>query len=115
MNCFAHQKSKLHILSKIKIPVILFLLLFTFIWQGIDSVSSTSLDKQQESLETALSRDIAQCYAVEGTYPPSLEYLREHYALTYNDKLFFVDYQAQGANIMPDVTVIRKGGDPSAQ
>ena len=54
------------------------------------------------------SISIVNCYCVEGTYPPSLSYLTEHYGLTYDKDLFFVDYQAIGSNIFPDVTVIRK-------
>ena len=36
-----------------------------------------------------------------------LEYLESHYGLTYDHDLFFVDYQAIGSNIMPDVTIVR--------
>ena len=68
------------------------------------------MSKQQESLETALARDITHCYAVEGFYPPSLSYMEEHYGLTYDKDLFFVDYQPIGSNIRPDVTVISRKG-----
>ena len=47
-----------------------------------------------------------QCYALEGTYPPNLQYLEEHYGLTYDKKRFYVDYLAIGSNFFPDVTVI---------
>ncbi len=82
---------------------IVILLLFL---SGIRSVSSTTLAKQQESLETALSRSIAQCYAVEGMYPPNLDYLKEHYGLTYDEDLFLVDYQSIGSNLMPETTIL---------
>lgn len=87
---------------------LLFLFILLMFLNGIKSVSENTVEKQQESLETALTRSIVQCYAIEGTYPPDLDYLEEHYGLTYDDTLFFVDYQAIGANLMPDVTVIRK-------
>ena len=64
---------------------------------------------QKESLESALIRNITYCYAVEGSYPESLDYLKEHYGLTYDEDRFFVDYQVIGANILPDVTIIEKG------
>ena len=60
-------------------------------------------------LEKAVNRSITQCYALEGTYPPDMEYLTAHYGLTYDEDLFFVDYQTVGANIYPDVTIIEKG------
>ena len=60
------------------LPILAFLVLFVLFLQGIGSVSESTLTKQQESLETALGRSISQCYAVEGCYPPSLEYLEQH-------------------------------------
>ena len=66
----------------------------------------TTAAKQLESLETALSRSIAQCYSVEGMYPPSLKYLEEHYGLTYDRGKFLIDYQSVGANLMPEVTIL---------
>lgn len=81
------------------------IILLLFLW-GIQSVSDTTAAKQQESLETALARSIAQCYAVEGMYPPSLNYLKEHYGLTYDEDKFFVDYQSIGSNLMPEVNVL---------
>jgi hypothetical protein len=43
---------------------------------------------------------------VEGTYPPSLEYLKEHYGLIYDEESYYIDYTAIGSNIMPDVTIL---------
>lgn len=90
------------------LPAAAFIILFFLFLKGINSISAATLEKQQESLETALSRSIAQCYAVEGTYPPSLEYLKEHYGLTYNEDYFFIDYQVFGSNLLPDVTVLQR-------
>ena len=67
-------------------------------------------DKQLESLNNALRRDIIQCYAIEGIYPPSLSYLEEHYGLTYDHDRFYVDYHPVAANLYPDVTVLETGG-----
>ena len=78
------------------LPILAFLVLFVLFLQGIGSVSESTLTKQQESLETALGRSISQCYAVEGCYPPSLEYLEQHYGLLYDKNSFFVDYEYYG-------------------
>ena len=64
--------------------------------------------KEKELLQTALDRSILQCYALEGSYPSSLSYLEEHYGLTYNKELFFVDYQYIGDNLRPDITIIER-------
>lgn len=92
------------------LPILAFLLLFVLFLRGVGSVSESTLNKQQESLETALERSISQCYAVEGSYPPSLEYLEDHYGLLYDADSFFVDYEYYGSNLLPEVTVLRKTG-----
>lgn len=89
---------------------LLFAALFCLFIYGVNSVSASAEDRQQESLETAIQRDIVHCYAIEGTYPPSLDYMKEHYGLTYDTNDFFVDYQPIGSNVLPNVTVIRLDG-----
>ncbi len=65
-------------------------------------------DRQEDALRTAMERDIMHCYSVEGFYPPSLDYIKEHYALTYDSSKYLVDYQPIGNNIYPNYTIIRK-------
>lgn len=86
--------------------VILALLLIILIY-GVSYISEATVKEQQHSLETALQRSVIQCYAVEGTYPPSLDYIKTHYGLTYDEDTFFVDYTIVGSNLLPDITVIR--------
>lgn len=92
------------------LPILAFILLFLLFLRGVGSVSESTLHKQQESLETALERSISQCYAVEGCYPPSIQYLQEHYGLLYDEDSFFVDYEYYGSNLLPEVTVLRRTG-----
>ena len=39
-----------------------------------------------------------------------LDYLKKNYGLHYDENRYFVDYQPLGANILPEVTIIRRGG-----
>lgn len=108
MNRFEqHQKHWYHRIGII-LPLAAFLLLFILFLRGIHAVSATTYEKQQESLETALTRSLSQCYAVEGTYPTSIEYLEEHYGLIIDRDSFLVDYDYYGGNLLPDVNVMRK-------
>lgn len=88
------------------LSIVLFVGIAVLFFLAVDATGKSSISKQQESLETALSRDIVQCYAIEGRYPPDLEYLEQHYGLTYDKKTFFVDYIPVASNLYPDVTVI---------
>ena len=88
------------------LPLLVGILILIFFLRGIQSVSDTTAAKRQESLETALARSIAQCYAVEGMYPPSLAYIKQHYGLTYDESKFMIDYRSDGSNLMPEVIVL---------
>ncbi|WP_408071603.1 hypothetical protein [Butyrivibrio sp. JL13D10] len=91
------------------VPTVILIFIVAIFYTGVSQISSSTLEKQEESLYTAIKRDIVQCYSLEGIYPPSLEYLEEHYALVYDKKVFFVDYRPIASNIYPDVTIIRIG------
>ena len=75
-------------------------------WLILNTVDESTVERQKDSLTNALNRDIIHCYAVEGFYPPSLDYITEHYGLIYDHDTFFVDYHPIGSNIRPDVTIL---------
>ena len=101
--------------SKIKyvaraVPILFFACVLVIFLVALSSVSETTAEKQKESLETALSHSIAQCYAVEGHYPEDLTYLTTHYGLTYDHDSFVISYTYYGDNLYPDFTVVKKTG-----
>ena len=67
--------------------------------------------EEMQTLQNAITRNVTTCYTLEGSYPQSLGYLKKHYGLHYDENKYFVDYQPLGANIMPDITIIRKEAD----
>lgn len=92
------------------IPILFFVFLLVLFIRGVNSVSETTETKQLESLETALERSIAQCYAVEGSYPTDVNYLSSHYGLTYDHEKYIVNYTYYGSNIYPEYVVLHKTG-----
>ena len=88
------------------ISLAVFVIIAVCFWCAADSVSERTQAEERMLLEAALNRSITHCYAIEGTYPESLEYLTKNYGLTYYEDKFYIDYQPLGADIMPDVTVI---------
>ncbi|BFL45785.1 hypothetical protein C3B58_16505 [Lactonifactor longoviformis] len=90
------------------LSVLIFAGILLLFYTGVTSISRISLKEQEKSLKTALSQAVVRCYAAEGSYPESLEYLKEHYGITYDSSRFYVDYQVTGANILPDITVISR-------
>lgn len=51
-----------------------------------------------------------QCFAVEGVYPESLEYLMENYGLRINTADYYVVYEAFADNLPPNIRVAKKEG-----
>lgn len=95
--------------KKLLLALCLFALILFLFLEGASSLSEGTRARQRESLQNALDRSITFCYAVEGRYPESLDYIKEHYGLTYDETVFFVDYQALGGNILPNITIIERG------
>ncbi len=88
------------------LSIVLFIGIAVLFFYAVDASGKRTIEKQQQSLEDAIARDIVQCYSIEGIYPPSLEYMESHYGLTYDKETFFVDYIPIGENLYPDYTVI---------
>lgn len=92
--------------TKLLFSLILFLCIGCIFYLGISALGEETDEKQRESLETAIQQGIVHCYATEGRYPESLDYLTENYGIQYDSDKYFVDYQILGANILPDITII---------
>ncbi len=69
-------------------------------------VSGRTGDLSTASVERAIRSSIAQCYALEGAYPPDLAYLEKNYGLLLDEKRYIFDYQVPGANVFPIVRVV---------
>lgn len=94
----------------ILISIVIFFVVFFCFQLALSSLSKHTEEEELQTLKAALSRDITQCYAVEGRYPESLDYLKKNYGLHYDETRYFIDYQPLGSNILPEVTIIQKGG-----
>lgn len=71
---------------------------------------SGAQDTAETDIVRAAVRDAAlTCYAVEGAYPSSVEYLREHYQLAYDESRYYITYEAFASNRLPDIWVTVKG------
>ena len=70
---------------------------------------SRDMDAQAAAaLKDSVVQAAVQCYAVEGAYPESVDYLEQNYGLYINHKRYIVSYSAFASNVMPDVQVLEK-------
>lgn len=91
------------------LSVLIFMIILFLFYTGISSLSDTSEREQETTLYSAITESAVHYYAVNGYYPEDLNTLIDDYGITYDKEHFFVDYQPQGENIMPEITVIKKG------
>ncbi|HCD42476.1 MAG TPA: hypothetical protein DEQ64_01820 [Lachnoclostridium sp.] len=61
--------------------------------------------KGAETLRDAIRRASVQCYAIEGRYPPNVEYLEENYGIQIDRNRYDIFYSGFASNFMPDITV----------
>ena len=99
------QKEK-RSLSGYLLSLLLFLAVLFFFLFGVRAMESKSEEESLASLRNAIQRACVQCYAIEGRYPPSVEYLEEHYGIVIDRDRYHVFYDGWAANIMPDITVL---------
>lgn len=57
----------------------------------------------------AIERAAVSCYAAEGAYPPTLDYLCENYGVSVDFSRYSVSYDCFASNIMPSVIVSASG------
>ena len=88
--------------------MVFFVLVIAFFIIAVSRFSGNRVANQKEILTDAINRDVVHCYSIEGFYPPSLEYIEEHYGLTYDRDLFIVDYEPIASNLMPNITIIER-------
>ena len=79
--------------------------LFCFM-TALSNLNNGQSAEEKQRLEEALSRAAVACYALEGAYPPDLEYLIENYNVQINTDRFTVKYELYASNLMPDITVL---------
>lgn len=74
----------------------------------IQQVAGGQSAEGAEILERTIRRAAVTCYATEGIYPPSLDYLVEHYGLQIQEDRYQVFYDGFAENLMPEITVWEK-------
>ena len=73
---------------------------------AVSNLRQGQAEQGRLQLEESIRRAAVACYATEGIYPPTLDYLEEHYGLQVNERHYTVYYDVFAENLMPDITVL---------
>lgn len=72
---------------------------------AINGMGNKSAAEGAATLQQAIQRASVQCYAIEGRYPSSVDYLVENYGIQIDTDKYAVFYEGFASNMMPDITV----------
>lgn len=73
------------------------------------NMTSRADTQQAKVQEEAIRKAAVTCYAIEGRYPESLQYVRDNYSVIVNEEDFNINYEVFASNIMPSISVKVKG------
>lgn len=105
------QQSKKFSYRNLFLSVLLFAVLIGAFLVGFDNTAKRNAAEQLSVTQQSVQKAIVNCYAIEGTYPPDIPYLEEHYGLTIDRSKYVVNYQILGSNVMPYAEVVLKGSE----
>lgn len=82
---------------------------------AVGSFAGRTGGREEETLRKAVTRATVSCYAIEGRYPPSVEYLEENYGVQIDRKKYSVFYDGFASNVMPEISIIPIGQQGEAK
>lgn len=103
------KSSKIQSISWILLPVVAVCAVL-WLFTAISNLEQGRDMEGKKQLEDAVRRAALSCYASEGSYPPSIDYLKKHYGIQIDESRYVVYYDIQAQNLMPEITVIELGG-----
>ena len=92
------------------VPAAVFAAMIAWLVIAVGNAENVSEKEQLLSVRKSIEKGITMCYATEGAYPASLEYLTENYGVYYDSTKYTVHYECFADNVRPGVTVVEKGG-----
>lgn len=90
------------------LAVVLAVMILCWFFSAVMQLQSGHTREGRQQLEDALRKAAAACYAAEGIYPPTLEYMKTHYGIQINEERYTVFYEVFAENLMPEITVLEK-------
>lgn len=91
------------------VAVVLFVCAFGFLWTGLIDAGNANVKQDVSRVQESVKKAAIECYSVEGRFPEEIQYLKDHYGLYLNEEAYFISYEWQAENLMPNIYVYRKG------
>ena len=92
--------------ARIVIVVLLSFMVFFSLFHMVN-FSNSRMERQTKDIEQIIRRALVQCYALEGSYPAEVDYVKK-YGVSFNRDIYIYYYEWFGGNLMPEVKVFKK-------
>ncbi len=92
--------------------VLAFAAIVVWVAMGLRQAASSSDSEGLRLAEQSIRRAAVSCYAVEGAYPANYDQLKEWSGIQVDEERYKVFYEIFASNIMPDITVVERRGEP---
>ena len=100
------KRSRFKLLKSIILPVLIAAAIFFAARYAFADAGDNAEQKQYEALMRRIDQAIVTCYAIEGYYPPTFEYLVKNYSINIDMTKYHVFYDVFASNIRPVVSII---------
>lgn len=104
------MRERINIPGALKMLVILIVLAAAvfLLCKGVQKMETGQQAESLKQLDSSIRKATMTCYATEGVYPPSVQYLKENYGIQIDEGKFTVFYEVFGDNMMPEITVMER-------
>ena len=78
------------------------------LYKAAGRMGSNQEAESLKQLDTSIRKAMMTCYATEGVYPPTIQYLKDNYGVQVDETRFVVFYEVFWENMMPDIMVMER-------
>ena len=104
-NRFGAPKKRRRGIMSVLGTIAVFIALIVLFNYGVNNLTRANEEEALEAVRNAVTRAAIQFYALEGRFPPHLDYLEERFGLQLDHERFEIVYSAFGANVMPQIFI----------
>lgn len=90
------------------IPIALFSAMLAWFLIAVNSADSSTKQRELAAVKSTIENGVTMCYAIEGAYPESVDYLAENYGLIFDKDRYIIYYDRFADNIRPTVSVLER-------
>lgn len=94
--------------SSLLVTAAIFTWILTILLIGIENTRKGAEQQELLIVERSVNRAVVTCYAMEGFYPPSIDYLIENYGLNVDQDKYYIYHEAFAPNVYPTIWVVRR-------